>query len=177
MPRSNHREIVNNTVDLDNSSTTNQPSEHTINQEVSITEQHSTLQVQNSMPHTREDIVCEEASSSSDVTSQGTRLEARNLDSQTTIDSTTASVNFWDENDIAEELEVSDHEYAESSYDWIGDISRPRSYWEDRRRARYEEVLNNSSNGEIHKLLERYTSLLSSNLFSLFSQHCSTLDI
>jgi hypothetical protein len=161
---------------LDNSSTTNQPSERTINQEVSITEQHSTLQVQNSMPHDRED-VCEEASSSSDVTSQGTRLEARNLDSQTTIDSTTASVNFWNENGIAEELEVSDHEYAESSYDWIGDISRPRSYWEGRRRERYEEVLNNTSNGEIHKLLERYTSLLSSNLFSLFSQHCSTPDI
>jgi len=140
---------------LDNSSTTNEPSDHTINEKVSITEQHSAQQVQNSMPQTRED-VREEASPSSDVISQGTRLEDRNLDSQTTADSTTASLNFWDENDIAEELEVSEHEYAESSYDWIGDISRPRSYWEGRRQARYEEVLNNSSNGEIRNLLERY---------------------
>jgi hypothetical protein len=152
---------------LDNSSTFNQPSNTTHNQEVNIIEKDSTPQVQNSISHIKE-VVHEEARSSDvSVTWQGTSSEARNLDSQEMAD-TTEPLNFWDENEIAEELEVIDHDYAESSYDWTNDISRPRSYWEGCRQSRYQEVLNNSDNGEICQLIERYERFCSHNLFSVF---------
>ncbi|PRQ30179.1 putative transcription factor C2H2 family [Rosa chinensis] len=79
----------------------------------------------------------------------GTSLEARNFDSQ--VDTTTSLVD-WDEND-------DDYQYyGETNYDWISEISRPRSYWEDIRKSWYQEVLNsNSEKGEIHQLLERRT--------------------
>ncbi|KAM5587003.1 hypothetical protein ABKV19_005776 [Rosa sericea] len=79
----------------------------------------------------------------------GTSLEARNFDSQ--VDTTTSLVD-WDEND-------DDYQYyGETNYDWISEISRPRSYWEDIRKSWYQEMLNsNSEKGEIHQLLERRT--------------------
>ncbi|KAL9681647.1 hypothetical protein QQ045_013433 [Rhodiola kirilowii] len=52
------------------------------------------------------------------------------------------------------------HYEAENNnyYGWFSDISRPRRYWEDRRRAWYQEVLETTSeNAEIRQLLERKT--------------------
>ncbi|KAK7359561.1 hypothetical protein VNO77_01522 [Canavalia gladiata] len=60
--------------------------------------------------------------------------------------------------DIVEEEEASEQDDDETSYDWISDISRPRSYWEELRQERYREKLNlGSENDEIRKLLERRT--------------------
>ena len=161
-PRSPRQKIANNEVYLNSSSTFNQPSNHFHNQEVNITEQHSTHQLENSMSHIKEDV--HEEARSSDVTLQGTSSGVRNLDSEEFADRT-ASFRFWAENEIAEEVEVIDHDYAETSYDWINDIARPRSYWEHCRQERYEEVLNNSGNGEICQLLERYMWFCSHNPF------------
>lgn len=175
-PRSPRQKIVNNEVYLNSSSTFNQPSNHFHNQEVNITEQHNTHQLENSMSHIKEDV--HEKARSSDVTLQGTSSEVRNLDSEEFADRT-ASFKFWAENEIAEEVEVIDHDYAETSYDWINDIARPRSYWEHCRQERYEEVLNNSDNGEICQLLERYMRFCSHNpfppviFFLSFSWHLS----
>ncbi|XP_030944341.1 uncharacterized protein LOC115968938 isoform X2 [Quercus lobata] len=169
-PRSPRQKIVNNEVCLNGSSTFNQPSNHFHNQEVNITEQHSTHQLENSMSHIKEDV--HEEARSSDVTLQGTSSEFRNLDPEEFADRT-ASFRFWAENEIAEEVEVIDHDYADTSYDWINDIARPRSYWEHCRQERYEEVLNNSGNGEICQLLERRT--VSSFLTSDFRERIDRL--
>ncbi|KAM3694161.1 hypothetical protein ACJW31_07G039200 [Castanea mollissima] len=169
-PRSPRQKIVNNEDYLNSSSTFNQPSNHFHNQEVNITDQHSTHQLENSMSHIKEDV--HEEARSSDVTLQGTSTEVRNLDSEEFADRT-ASFKFWAENEIAEEVEVIDHDYAETSYDWINDIARPRSYWEHCRQERYEEVLNNSDNGEICQLLERRT--VSSFLTSDFRERIDRL--
>ncbi|KAG6696263.1 hypothetical protein I3842_09G139600 [Carya illinoinensis] len=153
--RSPRQEIVNNAADLDNSLAPTQPSDHSNNQEVSITEEHNIpLEEQNSLPHAGED-VHEESSRNSEETSQGTSSEARNIDLEESADPTTP-LRFWDENERAEDLEGSSHEYVETDYDWIGDISRPQSYWESCRKARYQEVLS-TDNGDMHQLLERRT--------------------
>lgn len=71
---------------------------------------------------------------------------------------TTASLNNWDENELSEEEEETylQDQFLETNYDWISEISRPRSYWEDRRQTWYREMLNSSSqNEEIRQLLER----------------------
>lgn len=106
-PRSPRQKIVNNEVYLNSSSTFNQPSNHFHNQEVNTTEQHSTHQLENSMSHIKEDV--HEEARSSDVTLQGTSSEVRNLDSEEFADRT-ASFKFWAENEIAEEVEVIDHD-------------------------------------------------------------------
>ncbi|KAK7319209.1 hypothetical protein RJT34_03927 [Clitoria ternatea] len=60
--------------------------------------------------------------------------------------------------DIVEEHETNNQICGENAYDWIGHISRPRSYWEKLRQEWYKEKLNFSSeNDEIRKLLERRT--------------------
>ncbi|CAJ1975964.1 unnamed protein product [Sphenostylis stenocarpa] len=85
------------------------------------------------------------------------------------------------------EEETSNQNYAESSYDdemeedeeeidqncddqtnndWISEISKPKSYWEERRQAWYREMLETGSHNEdIRRLLERKTvsSFLSSD--------------
>nr|VDC61447.1 unnamed protein product [Brassica rapa] len=52
-------------------------------------------------------------------------------------------------------------EYEEEQYyynDWLSEISRPRSYWEELRKSRYLEVMNTRSEKEdIRRLLERRT--------------------
>ncbi|KAK7303829.1 hypothetical protein RJT34_14746 [Clitoria ternatea] len=63
--------------------------------------------------------------------------------------------NCYDETEEAEEInQIND----ETNYDWISEISRPRSYWEQLRQAWYGEMLNTDSHNEdIRKLLERRT--------------------
>ncbi|XP_027343299.1 uncharacterized protein LOC113855868 [Abrus precatorius] len=80
-----------------------------------------------------------------------------------------------------EEEEVSNQHYDETSYDWTSHISRPRSYWEERRQEWYREKLDfSSANDEIRKLLERKTvsTLLSSGfherLERLMKSHMGT---
>ncbi|WVZ19905.1 hypothetical protein V8G54_007227 [Vigna mungo] len=54
----------------------------------------------------------------------------------------------------------------ETNYNWISEISRPKSYWEERRQAWYREMLETGSqNEDIRRLLERRTvsSFLSSD--------------
>ncbi|GMN27589.1 hypothetical protein TIFTF001_050475 [Ficus carica] len=104
---------------------------------------------------------------------QETESEDRNLASQETADATTFC-GGWDGNDVADLLEDNYQAYAETSYDWISDISRPRSYWEDRRQEWYHEMLNsNSENAEIRRLLERGT--VSSFLASDFRERMDRL--
>ncbi|KAG7536418.1 hypothetical protein ISN44_As13g003690 [Arabidopsis suecica] len=53
-------------------------------------------------------------------------------------------LNDWDENET--EYEESEDYNGESMYhDWISDISRPRSYWEDLKKERELEVMNKNS--------------------------------
>ncbi|KAF5729247.1 hypothetical protein HS088_TW21G01408 [Tripterygium wilfordii] len=103
---------------------------------------------------------------SSNVMWQETSFDNRNLDSEE-IAETTGSLNESSEPEMEEEQEAYEpHEFLGSTYDWFSDIARPRSFWEDRRQAWYEEMLSNSSeNEEIRRLLERQTvsSVLSSD--------------
>ncbi|KAM7262772.1 hypothetical protein ACFE04_000455 [Oxalis oulophora] len=79
------------------------------------------------------------------------------------------SYDNWDENEMEEEGQDFDdqHFYLDSGYDWFSEIARPRSYWEDLRKAWYQEVISTRSEDEdIRKLLERRTvsSFLNSDL-------------
>ncbi|KAL5158211.1 Protein neuralized [Glycine soja] len=72
--------------------------------------------------------------------------------------------NYGDE--MEEEVEEIEQNCYETNYDWISEISRPRSYWEERRQAWYREMLETGSqNEDIRRLLERRTvsSFLSSD--------------
>lgn len=76
-------------------------------------------------------------------------------------------VNDWI-NDGLEELQ-SDYsqEEADINHDWINDVSRPRSTWEDLRQARYQEMLDPFvENDDIRHLLQRksVSSFLSSGM-------------
>lgn len=75
-----------------------------------------------------------------------------NLDSQD-------SNNGWEAEDQSEAVEESyGADYVGTSYDWFADISRPRSYWEDRRQSWYQQMLDsNSANDEIRQLIQRKT--------------------
>ncbi|XP_023634862.1 uncharacterized protein DDB_G0287625 [Capsella rubella] len=69
-------------------------------------------------------------------------------------------VNDWDENEMGEEEEYEDYDLyiGDNMDDWIHDISRPRSYWEDLRKERYLEVLNTESDKkDICNLIQRRT--------------------
>lgn len=74
-----------------------------------------------------------------------------NLDSQDPVDE-------WGGDSEAAVEETCGSDYVGTSYDWFTDISRPRSYWEDRRQTWYQEMLDsNSANDEIRRLIKRYT--------------------
>ncbi|XP_068322015.1 uncharacterized protein [Pyrus communis] len=121
-----------------------------------VTLQGTSSEAINNLPHTSE-YLHEEANPGSEVIWQGTSSEARNLDVQETAEATTSLVG-WDENEIEEQLEDDYQYYGDYTYDWINEISRPRSYWEDLRKAWYQEMLNsNSGKGEIRQLIERST--------------------
>ncbi|CAH2078465.1 unnamed protein product [Thlaspi arvense] len=66
-----------------------------------------------------------------------------------------------DENEMEEEEDEYgdyDHYSGENMSDWIYEISRPRSYWEDLRKERYLEVLNTESEKkDICNLIESQT--------------------
>lgn len=68
------------------------------------------------------------------------------------------SMNGWEaeyQSEAGEESYGAD--YVGTSYDWFADISRPRSYWEDRRQSWYQQMLDsNSANDEIRQLIQRY---------------------
>ncbi|KAF8104150.1 hypothetical protein N665_0177s0007 [Sinapis alba] len=65
----------------------------------------------------------------------------------------TSYLNGW------EEYEEEQYCYGgETNNDWLTEISRPRSYWEELRKSRYLEVMNTRSEKEdIRRLLERRT--------------------
>ncbi|KAM1350425.1 hypothetical protein ACFX2F_004379 [Malus domestica] len=123
-----------------------------------VTLQGTSSEARNNLPHASEHLH-EEASPSSEIIWQGTRTssKARNLDAQENADATTSLVG-WGENEIEEQLEDDYQYYGDYPYDWINEISRPRSYWENLRKAWYQEMLNsNSGKGEIRQLIERRT--------------------
>lgn len=55
----------------------------------------------------------------------------------------------------------------EASQEWINDVSRPRSEWEDLRQARYQEMLDPYFNNDLQELLQRYACLLCSALIPI----------
>ncbi|ONI11679.1 hypothetical protein PRUPE_4G120300 [Prunus persica] len=121
-----------------------------------VTWQGTTSVARNTLPQVCEDLP-DKLSPSSEVSWQGSTSAARNLDLQETTDTTTSLV-CWDENDVEEQVEDDYEYYGEYSYDWITEISRPRSYWEDLRKAWYQEMLDsNSGKGDIRQLIERRT--------------------
>lgn len=67
----------------------------------------------------------------------------------------TSYLNGWEDEEEYEEDEQS-YYYGETNNDWLHEISRPRSYWEELRKTRYLEVMNTRSEKEdIRRLLER----------------------
>ncbi|KAJ0237857.1 hypothetical protein HA466_0247560 [Hirschfeldia incana] len=68
----------------------------------------------------------------------------------------TSYLNGWE---YQEEYEEEEHYYyGDTNNDWLTEISRPRSYWEELRKSRYLEVMNTRSEKEdIRRLLERRT--------------------
>ncbi|XP_011022301.1 PREDICTED: uncharacterized protein LOC105124124 [Populus euphratica] len=143
----------------------NQPTADGHHQENSTSaEQQSEPQVKFSASNTCEvqEQVNEKTCASSDVTWQGISLQVGNFDPPETSKTTSPLNGDWEDNEIEEE------EYFEqTNSDWLSDIARPRSYWEDQRKARYEEKRGGSSdNDEIRQLLERRTvsSFLASDL-------------
>ncbi|XP_060668311.1 uncharacterized protein LOC112489775 [Ziziphus jujuba] len=153
--RSPQREIANDTIDSDNSSIPITPNEGAHIHEANCTEQQSPVLEQNSLSYASEDVQ-ENLNPSSDIIRQGTISETGNVESQKATDSTTLS-DGWDTNDAVEEVEDNYQQYSETNYDWISDISRPRSHWEDRRKAWYQKMHNCNSENEICRLLERRT--------------------
>ncbi|KAK9062373.1 hypothetical protein SSX86_019559 [Deinandra increscens subsp. villosa] len=72
-----------------------------------------------------------------------------------------------------DESESYDTQVFDTEYDWISDISRPKSDWEDMRQARYQEMLHESSgNQDIQRLLERksVSGFLGSTMRDLIDQ-------
>ena len=67
----------------------------------------------------------------------------------------TSYLHGWEDEEEYEEDEQS-YYYGETNNDWLHEISRPRSYWEELRKKRYLEVMNTRSEKEdIRRLLER----------------------
>lgn len=65
-------------------------------------------------------------------------------------------LNGWDENEMEDE-EDEECIGASEYYDWVSDISRPRSYWDDLRKQREVEVMNkDSEKDDIRKLIKKY---------------------
>ncbi|KAG2315079.1 hypothetical protein Bca52824_018201 [Brassica carinata] len=68
----------------------------------------------------------------------------------------TSYLNGWEDEEEYEDEQS--YYYGEAKNDWLHEISRPRSYWEELRKSRYMEVLNTRSDKEdIRRLLERRT--------------------
>ncbi|GMH31031.1 hypothetical protein Nepgr_032874 [Nepenthes gracilis] len=88
-------------------------------------------------------------------------VAAGNLDSQEIMACIETSDNCSEEEEEEEELiyegqESRNQQFLETNLEWINDISRPRSYWEDRRQAWYQKIFHSSSiNEEIRQLIER----------------------
>ena len=77
----------------------------------------------------------------------------------------TSYLNGWE--DEEEYDDEQSYYYGETNNDWLTEISRPRSYWEELRKTRYLEVMNTRSEKEdIRRLLERgpVTDFLQSGL-------------
>ncbi|KAF2286850.1 hypothetical protein GH714_033125 [Hevea brasiliensis] len=124
----------------------------------SNSEQQAAPTVDNSLSQTseiHEQDAHEESSASSDVSWQGTCSEGDNFDQGEVLEST-PSINNWNGNEMDDEEIVDQQDLGETNYDWFADIARPRSYWENRRQAWYQEMLTSGSeNNEIRQLLER----------------------
>ncbi|ESQ33752.1 hypothetical protein EUTSA_v10006896mg [Eutrema salsugineum] len=83
---------------------------------------------------------------------QGVLHESNEMD-QCLEKQETSYLNGWEE-----EYEDEQSNYGEPNNDWLSEISRPRSYWEELRKSRYLEVMNTRSEKEdIRRLLERRT--------------------
>ena len=85
---------------------------------------------------------------------QGVVHESNEMD-QCLEQQETSYLNEWEDQ---EEYEEEQYYYGETNNDWLTEISRPRSYWEELRKSRYLEVMNTRSEKEdIRRLLERRT--------------------
>ncbi|KAI9198288.1 hypothetical protein LWI28_013034 [Acer negundo] len=87
---------------------------------------------------------------------------------------TEAFVNSWYANELSEAEEpYEDDQFFENNNDWITEISRPRSHWENLRQARYQERLSSSTDtDEIHQLIvrKRVSTFLSSDFRDTMDQ-------
>ncbi|KAI4371220.1 hypothetical protein MLD38_019483 [Melastoma candidum] len=90
-----------------------------------------------------------------------------NLERQQSMDACSMSSSWFEE-----EEEFDEELISESNYDWISRISRPRSYWEDRRQSWYKEMLEQESTKEdIRQLLQRrrVSNFLSSDFMEMMN--------
>ncbi|RAL50926.1 hypothetical protein DM860_005282 [Cuscuta australis] len=100
-----------------------------------------------------------------------TRMGRVSSDAGCNDQSIEAAIPFWDnegsddssicwEQDDQESLESDSPEQPEVGRDWVTDVSRPRSEWQDLRQARYDEMLDPfSDNNDIRELLQRFKAL------------------
>lgn len=144
--------IMSNVSPMASTSPADRPFED-INQEAKrILEPHLEVQALLSMASITNK--CDEDSSgrTSDTIAEILSYDESNLEHQLSMDACSSSGLWCDD-----EQEVSEEQTTESNYDWISKISRPRSYWEDRRQSWYQEMLKKSSaNEDILQLLQRY---------------------
>ncbi|CAI8590040.1 unnamed protein product [Vicia faba] len=179
--RNPRKEIVNNITRLENSSIADQLSKDTSRQIANGTTSHTIETTEKSVSLIREEDI-----PSSNVKSQETCFEAQCDNAKETSEAATSvtdsNVNEKDEEEISHQYEETDYDcavdeegsnqnydesnceemleenYDENSYDWFREISRPRSYWEERRQSWYKEMQDSGSpNDDIQVLLQRRT--------------------
>ncbi|KAI4311792.1 hypothetical protein MLD38_036658 [Melastoma candidum] len=103
----------------------------------------------------------------SNTTGEFVKYDDPNLERQQSLDTCSPSSSWFEE-----EEEFDEELLSESNYDWISRISRPRSYWEDRRQSWYKEMLEQESTKEdIRQLLQRrrVSNFLSSDFLEMMN--------
>ncbi|XP_044508069.1 transcriptional regulator ATRX [Mangifera indica] len=170
-------DIAGNPKHLSTSSSSNRLGENSQNQEVVAVGEQVTTKMENLEPKTsnqdrqkvsspRKNVTTAEVTkalngqSRSEIAkdqgaTHGQEVDDRCLDSQDTSEIAESS-NCGDGTELEEEEIYYQGQSVNPHSDWISEISRPRSYWEDCRKEWYQEMLSSSSgNNEIRQLIER----------------------
>ncbi|KAE9594264.1 putative aminoacyltransferase, E1 ubiquitin-activating enzyme [Lupinus albus] len=158
-PKSEQKSVSQTSVD-DHNNEEAQPCSDTTSQETCLEAQHvDSKETAEAIPSMTESNV-NEMESEVEASNQEYTMAETSYDETVDEDEEACNEHYAESSysEIVEEVEDIDMNYDENSYDWISEISRPRSYWEERRQEWYREMLDTESHKEdICKLLERRT--------------------
>ncbi|KAI4364985.1 hypothetical protein MLD38_021014 [Melastoma candidum] len=146
------RHIMSNVSQMATTSASDQPSDDFDDKVCRSLQPDSEVMAPPSMESTTSKYDDDSVARVSDSTVEILSYEDPSLECQQSMDACSSLVLWYeDEQEADEELPT-----MESNYDWISKISRPRSYWEDRRQSWYREMLEqDSANEDILHLLRR----------------------